>query len=179
MECPISMTRFQYPVVLPCGHTFDKGSVIRFKKKICPMCRVPYLEDVHDLPVNWVLVEIMGLDVETSKASVLDRIHTNNIKYRIMNEMVNIVQRIYMANKRGRRHLYYDYASGVSGLSEPDILNVRDHLKHQLDALGYKVTCIERVRTCLCLIWVVRYVIIEWKKDEIGSKRYIPIFHRG
>lgn len=176
MECPISMTRFQHPVLLPCGHTFDKGSVGHFKKKMCPLCREPFLEDIDDLPVNWVLIELMGLDIETPKVSMFQKIYRKNIRYRIMKEITDLIRRIRLVEKRG--YMYYGYESHFPDISAPEIEDVREYISHQLMMLGYRVTHEEKLRTCMCIVWMSRCLIIEWKTCENGSTRCISTSHR-
>ncbi|NDG86284.1 MAG: hypothetical protein EBX52_14745, partial [Proteobacteria bacterium] len=147
-----------------------------FKKKMCPLCREPFLENADDLPVNWVLIELMELEIETPKTPVFKKIHLKYIQYRILKEIVGLIRRIRSVEPRG--YIYYDYASHFPDLSAPEIEDARGYISQQLIALGYRVTHVERLRTCMCIFWMSRSLIIEWKTGENGSTRYIPISHR-
>jgi len=127
---------------------------------------------MDDLPVNWALVDLMGLDIETTRVPGFDKIY---LKYRIMKEIAGLVRRIGSMRQRG--YLCYDYASHFPDLIASETEDVREYISHELMALGYRVTHVEKLRTCMCIVWVSRYMIIEWKTDENGSIRYRPISH--
>lgn len=51
--CAICYEKFTFPVVLNCGHTFDKVCIS--KQKTCPICESPITSSV----VNWQLRDII------------------------------------------------------------------------------------------------------------------------
>ena len=58
MDCAICLNRFTLPVVLPCGHTFDRQCLA--EKKECSLCRQHY---VSPPPLNYSLAEVMELKI--------------------------------------------------------------------------------------------------------------------
>ena len=61
---PVSLETFTYPIILPCGHTFDQKSVISLKEDKCPTCQKTFSGDKERFPINWSLVGILNLDIK-------------------------------------------------------------------------------------------------------------------
>ncbi len=57
--CPISMNIMTVPVVLECGHTFDKDSLENWLNvnMVCPTCRKPVHQD--KININWTLKSLI------------------------------------------------------------------------------------------------------------------------
>lgn len=52
-DCSICFDRYTDPVILKCGHTFDRECVK--SKSICPLCREP----IEIWATNWQMLELM------------------------------------------------------------------------------------------------------------------------
>lgn len=52
-DCPVCWRRFTTPVVLNCGHTFDRACVA--SEDHCPLCRA----EILTREVNWQLVSVL------------------------------------------------------------------------------------------------------------------------
>lgn len=103
-ECPISLKRFKNPRVLPCGHTFDLQSLQKAGNVIssCPLCRTEVnIYDPRYLPVNWILISILGLSVPTDKC-------TSKYKTQVHKECYRMREHIHFANQRGRKTFRYN-----------------------------------------------------------------------
>lgn len=84
-NCPITLNKFEHPVVLPmCGHTIDRSVITRLDKHICPICKTEFLPDF--VQTNWTLVHILGLEIKhieppvilsAKKAREISRIYMN------------------------------------------------------------------------------------------------------
>jgi hypothetical protein len=60
--CPISFEKFKHPLVLDCGHTIDKTSFDNLtNKKVCPICNSANNSTDR---VNWVVVSLLGLNIQ-------------------------------------------------------------------------------------------------------------------
>jgi hypothetical protein len=51
--CPICFDKFTEPVILKCGHTFDKSCIIN--EEICPICRT----EIEVWTTNWQVVHMI------------------------------------------------------------------------------------------------------------------------
>jgi hypothetical protein len=61
--CPITLQEMTCPVVLPCGHTFDRKSILKLEKTVCPLCKRRFYKDQYS--PNWILIQHLCIDVNT------------------------------------------------------------------------------------------------------------------
>ena len=73
LRCPICLDPFTHPLVLSCGHTFDRKCLS--KAKNCPLCR----EDIKSKTVNWLVVEALDLNLSANKSSGTDILFDSKI----------------------------------------------------------------------------------------------------
>ena len=64
--CPVSLNTYLNPRVLPCGHTIDLNCMIKYNKKICPLCSNKFSQSILSLPVNWVVVNLLDLKIQSN-----------------------------------------------------------------------------------------------------------------
>src|SRR4051812_44900932 len=85
-NCPITMEKFTYPVIVPnCGHTFDLQSIIKLVK--CPLCNTIFLKNPNEFLLNWVVISFLDLKISVK----------NNVKkmeFNIDNSLNNIIDDI-------------------------------------------------------------------------------------
>ena len=53
LNCPICFDRFTEPIILKCGHTFDKCCIE--EEELCPICRT----EVEAWTTNWQVIHIL------------------------------------------------------------------------------------------------------------------------
>lgn len=63
--CPITLCEFSHPVVISCGHTFEKNAIENIiikneEKSKCPICK----ENICGYITNWILVQTLNLDIK-------------------------------------------------------------------------------------------------------------------
>ncbi|CAG9318968.1 unnamed protein product [Blepharisma stoltei] len=60
-QCPLCLKLLLKPASITCGHTFCKSCLIRSLtvQKKCPVCRVNYPFPAHDLPVNFLIQNLI------------------------------------------------------------------------------------------------------------------------
>lgn len=115
MECPITLSRYEIPCVLPCGHTVDHAALLLLKVHRCPLCQERFAQ--HEPNINWALVRLMDLDVPNS-TSLFPRIshmkrYEAKMRYRkrldpiVEQEMTSLIQDIKEASDRGCHELQY------------------------------------------------------------------------
>ena len=61
--CPVTQEQFTVPVIIPCGHTFEKEMLIKLKKKECPTCRNVFHGNPDFFPINWIIVSALNLTI--------------------------------------------------------------------------------------------------------------------
>lgn len=65
MQCPITLSRFKYPVLIPdCGHTFDLISLKLHlsKERRCPICRTEVKSE--KLVIDYMIANYLNLNVD-------------------------------------------------------------------------------------------------------------------
>lgn len=87
--CPISHDKFKYPIVLSCGHTLDKDSIVNMKKSVCPLCKLSF--NKNECKPNWILIKYLNLDIKfdniiINKSLSINSFNANDAK----NEMLKI-----------------------------------------------------------------------------------------
>jgi len=111
-ECPISHCEFVNPLVISCGHTFDKESIMKLKKSICPLCNTDF--DKNQCIPNWILIDHLNLNVTTEKKTIhsYDAIQarTEMSKMEINTKIFNdILRRIHKRSILGKSYLIYTF----------------------------------------------------------------------
>ena len=75
LTCSICFEKFSYPVVINCGHTFDKACIKHLES--CPVCRKPIKCKI----INWELVSYMNLNIKQKiEQDLMCRIQRNFIE---------------------------------------------------------------------------------------------------
>jgi len=63
LTCPISLDIMEDPITTPCGHTFDRKSMMNLfsgHKKVCPLCRTNLMDyDPTNVGTCYLLAEII------------------------------------------------------------------------------------------------------------------------
>lgn len=97
LRCPISLSEFSEPVLLPgCGHTFDRQCLQSLENNECPTCRFKFNGDVQHFPINWVVANMLNLDIDVVKPS--DIINNNFMKMKLhcdklFNDKISIMEK--------------------------------------------------------------------------------------
>lgn len=73
--CPVSHEKFKYPLVLKCGHTFDKDSITKITNLLCPLCKKSFSK--NECIPNWILIKHLNLDIKSLDETYLSQ--TKNI----------------------------------------------------------------------------------------------------
>lgn len=56
LKCPISQSVFTDPIILPCGHTYEKAMILRMRQRHeCPECRVPFTNNPVAFTTNYAI----------------------------------------------------------------------------------------------------------------------------
>ena len=70
-QCPVTLETFTEPRVLTCGHTIDRVVLESLTEKVCPVCRTAFFLPP---PINWVLVDAMGLNITGVSKNIDNRL---------------------------------------------------------------------------------------------------------
>lgn len=135
LVCPVTQENFTYPIILECGHTFDKPvleEMVRSKKNKCPLCNSNFLSIER---VNWAVAGALDLNIKTSKKrTTAKEAKEKTLRYRlaVSNKFIDdvVIPEIIGQSERGS-----DGASFQTSWN----MDV-DYIKVQLENLGYTVT---------------------------------------
>jgi hypothetical protein len=148
-KCPVTLEPFTCPVVLPCGHSIERGVYQEMKEKICPVCRNA-IRGFYRPPINWNMAELMNIDIpkQSPKARTVaeDCANTaNNVLYiRTEKHIDKILREIMRICKNGRKSYTYYF-------------NPREYDQYQIITdrlmnLGFKLQWkLEELPLCGCL----------------------------
>lgn len=142
MICPISQEPFRHPEVLPCGHTFDKGSLVGLSQ--CPLCRRTFHK--CQIATNWIVVQHLGLVVDSSVVTEETTLKFTKVDAILLTTGSNerdeqsadrvlpfIIKEIQKNARKGRKS--YVYSPFFRALPHP----VLNSLKRRLNANGFYV----------------------------------------
>ena len=147
--CPVSLNTYLNPRVLPCGHTIDLNCMIKYNKKICPLCSNKFSQSILSLPVNWVVVNLLDLKIQSNlnilsyfKFANKDFIKKNTelISLEIFEtEFINIIHDINKYSKKGIYNYHFDINKRFKKYSSFQKINLCNELEKKLKDLNYKV----------------------------------------
>jgi uncharacterized protein (UPF0212 family) len=127
--CPITLNKFEHPVVLPmCGHTIDKSVISKLDRKVCPICKTEFLSEF--VQTNWALVDILGLEIKhieppiilsANKAAEITRIYMNK---KVLDILEKINDKISKACIEGQTKITSSISSEYNDYIIQRIINV-------------------------------------------------------
>ncbi|XP_071947869.1 uncharacterized protein [Antedon mediterranea] len=85
LSCPICYTVFNEtvhkPISLACGHTMCKKCLATLCKKQCPFDQAMIQRDVDELPVNFALLQLVGIEISLERDVVPSNIVDQYVKH--------------------------------------------------------------------------------------------------
>jgi hypothetical protein len=74
-ECAICLEKYHEPIVLPCGHSFDRHCLLQVNRQECPICRRKFNDPIESLPLNFALFHcVCDLGMKSSSRESLTKI---------------------------------------------------------------------------------------------------------
>lgn len=110
--CPISKKKFDYPLVISCGHTFDKKSIQNLINSICPLCKSSFNKS-ESVP-NWILIDYLNLNIKLDSKNIIPytafEAKDESEKIEINNKLLFDIERKIKKNAiLGKSNLIYSY----------------------------------------------------------------------
>ncbi|XP_033098349.1 roquin-1-like [Anneissia japonica] len=85
LSCPICYTVFNEnahkPISLACGHTMCKRCLATLSKKQCPFDQATIQRDVDELPVNFALLQLVGIEISLERDVMPSNIIDQYVKH--------------------------------------------------------------------------------------------------
>ena len=104
--CPVSSKLFNFPIILSCGHTFDRESLEKLNKSICPLCNKFY----YNYSPNWFLIKRLNLNVNYDELFNIESYNATDARNEMLKIEYNEKLLIRMINKiKKRANLGYDF----------------------------------------------------------------------
>jgi len=150
--CPVSQEKFKEPRVLPCGHTLDDSTIKQLKRKHCPICDDDFSYCSRLLPINWVVVSALQLNITTTKlnktmtaqeAKKIALIFTDNS---VATELEIIYEKIRNEAKSGE----FEITHSINN-NEKNRNLIVDRVSKKLSTLGFSVS---EHQASLCIRWI-------------------------
>ena len=87
LQCPICHNEFdehnRQPISLGCGHTLCVSCLSELSKKQCPLDQVNVETDISKLPVNYALLQLVGVEVpDDDKLAPIESVQGNAAQYK-------------------------------------------------------------------------------------------------
>lgn len=162
--CPVSLEPWRHPKVLPCGHTIDATSLEGLGRKLCPVCREPFLS--HNTPTNYALVDLLELEIEPSASkddnlqAQLRQIHARIVQRTVEPAIEEIVERVRTRAAQGYRVCEF-YQHELKHCSNPRVAvhAIRNAVPQGLRKLGFRTQTTSTSRFCF---WNEYLLVIRW-----------------
>lgn len=164
--CPVSLSPFTYPKVLPCGHTIDQQSLTKLIIFECPLCKKKFShKSIDHLPTNWLIVNIMDLSIKQplGDTKFLTRLKASELAISYLNpilekELSKLLDDISSLAITGICRYTIIYEKRFITYNKDIQKYLTDLIKVKLITLGYSV------RNKIFIIWFKNYngMIIEW-----------------
>lgn len=106
-ECVICLDKFTEPIILHCGHSFDKNCLKKLTKKECPICRKKFNLDF--CPHNYALISILNLNIKQNDNFIMNCIKKSNtalLKFIEIN-LKKLLNKIQKKSKLGIRNIKF------------------------------------------------------------------------
>jgi hypothetical protein len=160
-ECVICLERFTEPIILHCGHSFDKNCLKKLIKKECPICRKKFNLDI--CIYNYALINILNLDFKNNDNFIINCIEQSNavlLKFIEINfkKLLNIILK---KSKLGIRHIKF---REIDVKSPKDIKRIiLNNLDIKIKILGFRsVILIENYYSCFNYPKKIYTLFISW-----------------
>lgn len=113
--CPITLEKLKYPIVLLCGHTFEKECIVQLKKSICPLCQKFFDKKIALSCPNWIVIQHLNLEIDMDEKEKMELYSIQDAKKEMMrveddNYLLNHVLRVIKRKaKCGYSECVYTY----------------------------------------------------------------------
>jgi len=130
MICSISLEEFKIPIVLSCGHTFEKEYIEKIMVHKCPLCRKSY----YIVGKNWAIIDYMGLDK-------MDDDDKSDIK-KATHYISKITKKILKRSLCGYSYIiykpsfFYGFSENVCKIIEMEFKKKGFHVRRRLSSSG-------------------------------------------
>ena len=146
-KCPVTLETFTHPVLIECGHTFDKETIKKLHDKKCPTCNAKITGNIELYPTNWAIVSALNLHIEKKQddndelfsytaeqarndaKAIRDKKHHESL----ISEKKNIIKLIHENVKKGHTGFQYNFHDKDV---KDDIGKWLAELKYSLNKLG-------------------------------------------
>jgi len=140
LHCSISLHKFTYPIVLDCGHTFDKPSLDNLQKNKCPLCNMIFTDTTR---INWIIVQLLNLSIEPKKSEIDFKNYTSKAMRELANKKNNAICLKYLPGilneiKKKTIEGFYYYDADFK-TDEIDWTLCINEMKKELRKMGYKI----------------------------------------
>lgn len=83
ITCPITCEPFEHPIIIPCGHTFERRAMYEITNEKCPLCRKKFNRNqLPDYPINYIITDLMKESTDDNQL-----INMGSIKKEIENQI--------------------------------------------------------------------------------------------
>lgn len=147
--CPITLCEFSHPVIISCGHTFEKTAVENIitqyeEKSKCPICK----KNICGYVTNWILVQALNLNIKNDAENIELQ---NEIETRIQTKIEKTVDNIVrMKLATMKLSMEKDFAAREAKIREDELeirLAEREKTTKELRFKG-NIICSETEKIC-------------------------------